>query len=310
VSEIVDRTLAAILPEAATVTAKAPVLLREMSSAAAFRAIADECRCHIEGNLSSVLEARDTEGLHQLRVGFRRLDIALANFAPGAVELRARAKSTFEATAAARDLDVFLAELFEPVVAELEPQDGFAILRTRGESARARAWDAAVAQVSNPALARFLHELDADAEQVCVNQTPIRDHAGAMLDRHLARARKRGKGLKAPSNEGAHRLRIALKKLRYTADFFASLYRERPVQRYLAEIKKLQDMLGALNDAAQVRATLGRLMMEEATSAPVQAELSFAAGLINGWHHARAAHFKRKARRLWRSFRQTEPFWA
>ena len=59
-----------------------------------------------------------------------------------------------------------------------------------------------------------------------------------------------------------------------------------------------------------MRSVLGRLMLEEAPSASVQAELSFAAGLINGWHHASAGRLRRKALQRWRSFKRTEPFWA
>lgn len=310
VSESADRDVTALLPELPVVTAQPPPLTREMSTAAAFHDVVMACRWHIEGNTAAVLQVRHAEGLHQLRIGLRRLSITLANFLPEAEELRTQAKGLFEVTGAARDLDVFLTELFEPVAGEFDPQEGIAILRARAEQARVRAWDAAVTRVSSQEFAGFLDEVTAVAERGLDWPVPLMQHAPAVLDGHLSRVRKRGKGLKAMPHDGAHRLRIALKKLRYSADFFATLYKERPVQRYLGEIKKLQDLLGALNDAAQVRATLGRLMMEEAANASVQADLSFAAGLINGWHHARASGLKRKAHKVWRAFKQSEPFWA
>lgn len=310
-SETITLDVVAVRPEKPIATARPLPLSREMSVAEAFRAVLLECRDHIVGNVGPMLETRDIEGLHQLRIGLRRLNIALGNFpAPAFDELRQRAKTIFVTTGPARDLDVFLATQFEPVVAELEPQQGFAILRMRAEQARARAWDGAVAQISDPAFAGFLDEVAAAADRWPDDHLPIIGRAPAVLDQHLSRARRRGRGLKTMHHDGAHRLRISLKKLRYSADFFASLYRERPVQRYLGEIKKLQDVLGALNDAAQVRGTLGRLMMGEAESAQVQADLSFAAGLINGWHHAGAARLKRKAHKLWRTLKNTEPFWA
>jgi CHAD domain-containing protein len=298
--------------EPPVVMARMPPLTRDMSVQEAFGVTLDECRDHIEGNVAAVTESRHSEGLHQLRVGLRRLNVALSNFAPGFEDLRGRAKALFAATGTARDLDVFLEDLFEPVVAELEPREGFAILRLRAETARARAWDAAVTQVLSVEFSALLDELAVAPARWPQDVPPslIATHAPAVLDVQLARAKKRGRGLKDMPHDDAHRLRIALKKLRYTSDFFAGLYKERPVQRYIGEMKKLQDLLGTLNDAAQVRIVLGRLMMEEATSAPVQADLSYAAGLINGWHQARAARLKRKAHKFWRTLKNAEPFWA
>ena len=45
-----------------------------------------------------------------------------------------------------------------------------------------------------------------------------------------------------------HRLRIALKKLRYSVELFGSLFDERDVSGYLARLAPLQDALGLAND--------------------------------------------------------------
>jgi CHAD domain-containing protein len=300
-------------PEAPIVVAHALHLKRDMTLKDAFRAALVECRAHVVGNIAPVMDSRDAEALHQLRVGLRRLHIALASFGQtrSTEALRTRAKAFFDATGPARDLDVFLTELFEPVVMELGPQEGFAILRARAELARARAWDGAVAQIGAPAFADFLDELSAVTERLPKNAAiTVYRHAPAVLDKHLSRVTKRGRGLKTMSHDGTHRLRIALKKLRYAAEFHASLYKQEPAQRYLKQLKTLQDLLGLVNDAVQVRAALGHLLLEEAASASVQADLSFAAGLINGWHRASAGRLTQKALRRWRRFKHTEPFWA
>jgi CHAD domain-containing protein len=300
-------------PESPIVTARPLLLKRDMTLTDAFRAALIECRAHVAGNVAPVVDSRDAEALHQLRVGLRRLHIALSSFAEAeaTAALLTRTKAFFDATGPARDLDVFLTELFEPVVMELGPQQGFAILRARGELARARAWDVAVAQVTSAAFTGFLNELSATAEHLPRSQPITVDcHAPVVLGEHMARVRKRGRGLKTMQHDGAHRLRIALKKLRYAAEFYASLYKEEPVQRHLKQLKALQDVLGLLNDAAQVRAAVGRLMLEEAANASVQADLSFAAGLLNGWHRASADRLRRKALKRWRRFKRTEPFWA
>jgi CHAD domain-containing protein len=300
-------------PEAPIVTAHLLLLKRDMTLKDAFRVALIECRAHVAGNIAPVVESRDTEALHQLRVGLRRLHIALASFGQDAARdaLRTRAKTFFDATGPARDLDVFLTELLEPVVMELGPQEGFAVLRARAERARVRAWDGAVAQILAPGFADFLDDLSAAAERPPKNAPiTVYQHAPIVLNKHLARVMKRGRGLKAMSHDGTHRLRIALKKLRYSAEFHASLYKQEPAQHYLKQLKTLQDLLGLVNDAAQVRAMLGRLMLEEAASASVQADLSYAAGLINGWHRAGAGRLAQKTPKHWRRFKRTDPFWA
>jgi CHAD domain-containing protein len=300
-------------PQAPVVTAHSLLLKRDMTLKDAFRTALIECRAHVAENIAPVVESRDAEALHQLRVGLRRLHIALASFGQSQAMdiLRTRTKTFFDATGPARDLDVFLTELFEPVVMEVGPQEGFTILRARAERARAHAWDGAVARIRTPAFADFLDALSAAAERPPKN-APITvcQHAPVVLNKHLAQVIKRGRGLKTMSHDGTHRLRIALKKLRYAAEFRASLYKQEPAQRYLKQLKTLQDLLGLVNDAAQVRAMLGRLMLEEAASASLQADLSYAAGLINGWHRADAGRLTQKMLKRWRRFKRTEPFWA
>lgn len=296
--------------DAPVVTAGTLLLTPEMSMETAFHYAIGECCAHVRGNVAAVVERHDVEGLHQLRVGLRRLNIATASFTPGADELRRRAKTFFDATGAARDFDVFLGELFEPVVAEMEPQEGFSILRARAAEARRRGWDTAAATISSPEFAALLDELAAAPWPNDQPNLSLGVHAPIALDKHLMRVAKRGRGFKTLDNEATHHLRIGLKKLRYAAEFYGSLFREKTVRRYLKPLKALQDLLGALNDAALVRGHLGRLIMEGEADVQSQAELSFAAGLITGWHLAAATRLRTEARERWRAFKQAPPFWA
>jgi CHAD domain-containing protein len=103
---------------------------------------------------------------------------------------------------------------------------------------------------------------------------------------------------------------LALKRLRYAAEFYGPLFKKKAVKRYLDRMKKLQDLLGRINDVAQVRSVLARLIGEEPAAAHIQADLTFTAGLINGWHRARAEKLSKKALRRWDKFKRAEPFWA
>jgi CHAD domain-containing protein len=51
-------------------------------------------------------------------------------------------------------------------------------------------------------------------------------------------------------DEGRHRLRKHIKRLRYAVEFCTSLFDEAEVQSYLKGLRTLQERLGALNDVA------------------------------------------------------------
>ncbi|MGA7675674.1 MAG: CHAD domain-containing protein [Rhizomicrobium sp.] len=296
----------------------------------AFRTTLLECLAHVAANIAPVIRSRDVEGLHQLRVGLRRLHVAFSAFGeefrtPALMDLKARAKAFADAIAPARDLDVFIEELFLPMADRLGHDEAFKMLRARAEEARQQAWDEATAHISSPEFAVFQDDVAAAAEtrswlggqDIAVDlkarlamRVPVKSAAAPMMDEHWMRVRKRGRRLKSLEQRECHRLRIALKRLRYATEFYGPLYKKKAVKRYLDRLKKLQDLLGCINDVGQVRAVLGRLVADQAVSAHVQADLYFTAGLINGWHRARAERLSKKALRRWEKFKRLEPFWA
>jgi CHAD domain-containing protein len=296
------------------VMARPPLIDGLMTREEACRVILFDCLAHLSANVEPVKNC-NPEGLHQLRVALRRLRAAFATFGdalPNAADLKQQARTIGRAVAPARDCDVFLEELFAPAIAKMEPLDGFNILRSRAEKARARAWSVAVRQASSPEFARFEDDIAAAAQRL---SWPTDDTillgvlVPAIMEAHRRRAMKRGRALEEMDAHQCHRLRIALKRLRYGAEFFAPLYKRKKVRGWLDPLKQLQDRLGHLNDAAQVRTVLGRLMMEEPASAPLQAELSHAAGLIQGWHQARADRVAGKILKQWKRFKHAEAFW-
>ncbi len=296
------------------VMARPPLIDDVMSREEACRAILFDCLAHLSANIEPV-KSRNPEGLHQLRVALRRLRAAFVSFAdtmPAAVDLNDRAKIIGRTVAPARDADVFLDDLFTQAVLRMEPLKAFDVFRKRAEKVRARAWNAAIKEVCSPDFKRFEDDVAAAAERLAwptQDAIPLPVMVPAIIERHRRRVMKRGRCLKDMDAHHCHRLRIALKRLRYTAEFFAPLYERKAVKGWLGPLKDLQDRLGHLNDVAQVRSVLGRLMMEETSSASLQAELSHAAGLIQGWHQARAERIAEKTLKRWKRFKHAEPFW-
>jgi triphosphatase len=302
--------------EALAVGARPLKIRKGMSVEDAFRVTLLECLAHVAGNVAAVTRSREVEGLHQLRVGLRRLGVAFSAFGEefhtlAMADLQARTKAFASAIAPARDLDVFADELFLEPVAACGNEAAFGLLRERLDRARAEAWDEAVARVSSVEFAILLDDIAAAAQsRSWTSRASIKAVAPRRLDEYLIKARKRGRQLKSVEQRDCHRLRIALKKLRYAGEFYAPLYKEKKVKRYIKAIKELQDLLGAFNDAGQVRATLSRLTDDNDIAPPAQADLHFASGVINGWHCARAARLGKSVMKRWDAFKHAEPFWA
>jgi CHAD domain-containing protein len=319
-------------PRSRAVKAQPSLLPRDVVAADAFRITLLQCKWHITANVPVVVDARDAEGLHQLRVSLRRLRVALSSFggefrAPELEAVRLRAKSIGSRLAPARDLDVFTQDLLEPAASANGAKDAFAVLRARAETARREAWNDTVAQIGGAGFRIFLRDIDEAIDRRLWSRTAMSGgHATtdiaafdapalALADRMLAyrqrSARKRARCLDVLSVAQRHKLRIALKKLRYAAEFFAPFYEKSRVEKFLSRLGAMQDVLGALNDVAVAHNTLEKLVAEPVEgSFAAQAELNFAAGIVYGWHLERASRTWEDAVKRWKKFSRTTEFWS
>jgi CHAD domain-containing protein len=132
--------------------------------------------------------------------------------------------------------------------------------------------------------------------------------AKRLLNRQQTRAMKRGRKAKNGDEANLHRLRIALKKLRYTAEFLAPLYPRRKVKQYVRQLRGLQEHLGAINDIAHVRATMATFLRETDNKRTSPGE-RYAAGLVAGWYRARRPQIAKHALKRWKKFRKVKSFW-
>jgi triphosphatase len=285
----------------------------------AFRATLLDCLAQITANAATLrpLESgvgRSVEGLHQLRVAFRRLEVALGAFGrefrqDWLEELRGRAKVLLGRLSPARDLDVFVSKLLaDPPKSGV--RDGLPQLRTRAESARDKAWAMVVACITSADFDLFADDVAALAS----SQLPLTRNrrlprtARRILDRQVKRVKKRGRVAKSEEEGDLHRLRIALKKLRYTAEFFAPLYPKKDVNRYLQKLRGLQNHLGDLNDVANVRSVVGDLVREKGKKED-DSPMRYAAGAMVGWYGAQVPGAVSHALTRYKKFKRVKPFW-
>jgi triphosphatase len=293
--------------------APAPIS-KKMRPEEAFRATLLDCLAQITANAATLRVGRSVEGLHQLRVAFRRLEVALGAFGwefrqDWLEELRGRAKILLGRLSPARDLDVFTGKLLaDPPKSGV--RDGLTQLRARAESARDTAWEGVVICISSPDFEMFADDVAALAS----SQLPLTRSrrlprtAQRILDRQVRRVKKRAHVAKSKEEGDVHRLRIALKKLRYTAEFFAPLYSRKKVTRYLQKLRGLQNHLGDLNDAANVRRVVSNLLREKSKK-DGEGNMRYAAGAMVGWYGAQVPSSIKQALKRYKKFKRVKMFW-
>jgi CHAD domain-containing protein len=131
---------------------------------------------------------------------------------------------------------------------------------------------------------------------------PLRADAFAaeLLTRRHRKLYEHGATLSRASAQERHAVRIAAKRLRYAADFFAPLFARRRSRAYLETLSELQDVLGQFNDAATASALATEL---------ARAKDETAAAAIRGWAAAQGVALAPRLAKAWGRFQACEPFW-
>ena len=252
---------------------KAPISVRAMkielqqhiSVSEAFQIIGRSALRHLAANEQAV-SIGDSEGVHQMRVGLRRLRAAIWVFSALLTD-----KQTEKVEAELiwmtgelqliRDLDVYIENDVDSLKNSKKKKRG--LRKFVGEIA-ARRRSAYIKLKQSVSSSRFqLLILDTlqwiEAGNWLNNPGKsrnylIRNFASISLARQTKKILKKQTKLRNLDERKLHKLRIAFKKLRYSIDFFGSLFIERKNKRRRGRftdcIKVLLDDLGVLNDIA------------------------------------------------------------
>jgi inorganic triphosphatase YgiF len=297
--------------------------------AEAFRIIARACLAQIVGNEAGV-QSRDSEALHQIRVGLRRLRAAISFYseivAGAQTELvKSELRWITRELSPARDLDVYISEVLGPLYEQHKDEADFRSLYRDFERRRAEAFDRAVDAVRSDRYRNLLIDVAAwieaggwsrpEDEAVRVrHERPMELHAAEQLARRRKKIVKKGKKFRRLDGAQRHRLRIAVKKFRYAAEFVANVFPGKKSGKrrraLLDTLKRLQDSLGTLNDMV-VHVDLNRSMVDSdgKESAKLARGRAFIAGLVSGQEEAKADRLTEAAVAAFAGLGSIKPFW-
>jgi len=275
-------------------------------------------------NEAAAVDGHDPEGVHQVRVALRRLRSALVIFGPYMPEtqrewLKTECRWAASSLGPARDLDVFMTEILEPLMAVRRDDRGLLALRHRAEEARAAAYREARGAIASPRYGRFVLGFGLwletagwrsgdDADRPASLDSHLKPWSAKVINRQFRTIRKLGHKLETGTDEERHELRIAIKKLRYTLEFVPAGFSEKKIRAFRHDLTLLQDGLGHMNDVALTEARLDRLMAD-ARSGVSLADLNKACGQVLGWCERSALQSQGEILEIWERLRHRRPFW-
>ena len=310
----------------APVKAAAVDLVPDTTTREGFKTIGRACLKQIVGNEPALLKG-DADGVHQMRVGLRRLRAAMSLFAGILRDLQTAAIKTelkwlAGELAPARQLEVLMKRVVAPVKQRHARWDGVPSLShelaEKHKAALARAQSAVTsarfraltletaAWLETGAWTNPRDDLVRDRGDI-----PIEVTAAEQLGRRWKKIRKKGKAVARLDARSRHRLRIQTKKVRYACEFFAGLFADKRAlkrrRKLLPALEHLQDALGDLNDIVVHEQLIATMGVRHRRSSRKRA---FAAGLLTGREDARLDTAMAAAVQAYAELAKVKPFWA
>ena len=307
-----------------------PELSAGMTTGRAFTLIGRACFRQLVANEPAV-KSHDAEAVHQMRVALRRLRAAISLFSDVVsddrintikIELRWLAQEL----GPARDLDTFIIEVLKPLRKQYAKEPGFVSISKMFARKRLKSYRRAEEAVQS---ARFRTLVLDTAEWIeagpwsisedplmrARRDMPIEIRAVEQLSQRRKKIRRRGAKIGDLSPEQLHRLRIQVKKARYAAEFFSSVYpgkmSVKRCKKFLSSLMQLQNCLGGINDIVTHKALFADIIANprHGLTAEQNRQRAFGAGLIIGDQQAQIRHLLDGARKAHSRFDSAKVFW-
>lgn len=274
------------------------------------------------------LRHNDAQALHQLRVGFRKLRAAISLFKKllkdrQSAEIATELRWMTQQLGLARDYEVFLRDVrtlkATGAAGEASLEQLEALLGKLHEAALTHARSSIDDGRYHNGLDRIASWLvsggwatSPDERQRRRRDGSLRRFARKVLKR---RAKKLIAGLTRIEQLDAprrHRLRIAVKKLRYGVEFFAGLFPEAAHERkrFNKHLKELQEALGRLNDINVHEQLAPELLAHAAHENPSVGREAFALRIVASREAAQVSNLTRAATQGGARLAKDAHFWA
>jgi inorganic triphosphatase YgiF len=290
-------------------------LTREMSVEQAFQTIAWNCIGHWTANQEGALLSNEPENIHQIRVALRRLRSLLPQFKSvipreSYADIVDELKWLANALGPVRNWDVFVTQTLPPILKQFPGDQGLKDVYHEASKAQAAARNDAHLALRSHRYDRMLLSLGtwlmADGWHIHVSseqkqwlEAPVHELAQRVLTSCHKTVHLHGQALLSMPAEERHEVRIAVKKLRYATEFFASLFPGKATQSYIESLALLQDELGVLNDAATTELLLQHLTVPDTA----------ALGTVSGWCARGVTMHLTSMDEAWQKFYRKRPFW-
>jgi triphosphatase len=253
----------------------------------------------IDANAAGAAQARDPEYLHQLRIGLRRLRSTLRAFRTLLSKRRATdfdrsLREILRALGGARDWDVFRRSGRDERLVQAAQR--------RYAPARRRAHGMLRSAYFRTTLRRVLAWAKAAPWRRDTGpDEPVAAFAPRSLRRLQHRLREDAEGIDWRDAVQRHKVRVKAKRLRYGCECFAAAYQKHKMRPYLKRLRKLQQILGEMNDITIQRALLQAFARS--------ARLRRPAATLQRTLEARDRALIAEAEQAWSELELTKPFW-
>ena len=265
-------------PDTKPLNAKPQKLSSKLRLIEAAECVLLETFCQFTTNLNTLRTSDDPEVVHQARVGWRRFKSALRLFKPviaaDTVPSWQELELLLTCLGDLRDLDVAIEETLPPLA------DAYA----QGDAIRIEKWqkmekvllDATQLQrktvryaLQEPAVGLCLQTTTAWINALCTaNSTNTKADKKASLRswsrKRIARLFRQLKDAQANADYPTrqHRVRIIIKRIRYSIEMLQTLLPKRRSDKWLRKARKLQLNIGTVRDAMQASILLSKLDVE------------------------------------------------
>jgi inorganic triphosphatase YgiF len=295
-------------------------LRTDCSARTGFGVVGFGCLRQILGNVPALAKG-DPEGVHQMRIGARRLRAAMSLFGEllhdaQAADIKSELKWLTGELTPAREFEVLSKRVMAPLkIRHGVSRDGLrlfaAALSGKRNAAMAQAKDA----VGSARFGKLVFDVASwlehgrwrDPQDDLIRSrgdVPIKSFASDQMQRRFHQVRKQGKKLGQLSAHDRHKLRIQVKKLRYGAEFFDQFFQSKKAVRrqnkFASALRQMQRGLGDLNDIAVDERLIASLGPPNS---------AFAAGLLTGHEEARESVAMAAAVEGYTKLMKVKPFW-